>query len=491
MNTLKLTSAFIAPILLLSMLISCGQKNDPAVEETGTDLIPNNTEPETTEISDSLPPLDFEGSTVTISCRGDEDTILEITADEENGDLVNDAVFRRNMSVEERLNVKLNCIPADGWASYDNTLKKYRASIQAGDSDYDLIAAWSSRVPLIATEGLFIDLNTVQYIDKAKPWWNQDMVNNLAVNDKMFFLTGDIAITEISTMYVFFYNKNLGENFGIGDIYQTVFDRQWTLDKLKEIVAPIYTDLNGDSKRDFDDLYGAALKNGSNTCDGLLAATDFYFYNRTSNGSYELNTDYSKLISVGEKVYDLFFNNPGVFSPKEYSDDANALGRKFRSGSLMLYTEWLGTIQEEGLNDMDDDFGILPYPLMSEEQKEYLTYVQAVTVWCMPVTAKDTDMNGAVLEALAAENYRSVIPAYFETAMKVKYSRDNESAQILDIMRNTAHLDFGIMYNLSLGNPYYAFRDVIGAGKSDFSSYLAKKEKEYQKQLDKLLQSFE
>ena len=499
----RLTALISACLLVSSAFAACGGQSSGgnegaettalpgAAETSAADAADDAAETPVSETRDNLPDLDFGGAEVRISCRGDEDTILEITAEEENGDLVNDAVFRRNTAVEERLNVKLTCVPGDSWANYDSTLKKYRSSIQAGDNDYDIIAAWASRVPLLATDGLFLDLNSVKYIDQSMPWWNHIMTDSLSVYGKLFFLTGDIAITELSTMYVFFWNKQLGADYGVDNLYQTVFDKLWTIDKMREIVPPLYADLNGNNEVDSLDQFGAVMKNGSNTCDGLEVAADHSFYLRSDDGGYELNTDYSRLISAGEKVYELFFNTAGVYCPTEYTPEADSMGQAFRGGRLMLYTEWLGTIQEEGLNDMDSDFGILPYPLMREEQQDYRTFVQAATVWCMPVTARDPDMNGAVMEALAAENYRSVIPAYFETAMKIKYSRDNETARILDVMRDGAYLDFGVMYNLSLGNPYYVFRDVLGPGKSDFASYLAKHEAAYQKQLDALLASFE
>ena len=57
------------------------------------------------------------------------------------------------------------------------------------------------------------------------------------------------------------------------------------------------------------------------------------------------------------------------------------------------------------------------------------------------------------MEALAASNYKSVLPAYFETALKMKYSRDEDSARMFDLIHSVMTLDFGYIYNNAIGTP--------------------------------------
>ena len=79
----------------------------------------------------------------------------------------------------------------------------------------------------------------------------------------------------------------------------------------------------------------------------------------------------------------------------------------------------------------------------------------------VPVDSKDKKGAAAVIEALAYESWNSVTPAYFETALKVKYARDNDSAQMFDIIREGVSFDFGYIYTLPLSGISDKFKDAI------------------------------
>jgi hypothetical protein len=97
---------------------------------------------------------------------------------------------------------------------------------------------------------------------------------------------------------------------------------------------------------------------------------------------------------------------------------------------------------------------------------------------------------GAVLEALCAESYRSVIPAYYETALKVKYTRDEVSAQMIDIIHDSIRTDFTFVYYASLNNAGMIYRTLVTAKSSDFISTYAKLEKGALSALDKLISAY-
>ena len=81
------------------------------------------------------------------------------------------------------------------------------------------------------------------------------------------------------------------------------------------------------------------------------------------------------------------------------------------------------------------------------------------------------NMIGAVTEALAAEGYRSVTPAYFEIALKNKYTRDDESSQMLDILVSGNTFEPAIIYSASLGNIGWLIRDMQSSVSDITSSY--------------------
>jgi hypothetical protein len=95
------------------------------------------------------------------------------------------------------------------------------------------------------------------------------------------------------------------------------------------------------------------------------------------------------------------------------------------------------------LREMESDFGVLPFPKYNEQQENYRTNVIFFDTTSVPITVTDTDRSSIVIEALTAESARSVIPAYYEVSLKTKYSRDNESQEMLDLIFNTRVVDLG------------------------------------------------
>ena len=75
------------------------------------------TENPAAEIKDNLPDdLDFKGETLNIVQRLVDISwpcCSEFIAETENGDIFNDTIYKRNRTVEERLNVKLNYMTED------------------------------------------------------------------------------------------------------------------------------------------------------------------------------------------------------------------------------------------------------------------------------------------------------------------------------------------------------------------------------------------
>ena len=156
----------------------------------------------------------------------------------------------------------------------------------------------------------------------------------------------------------------------------------------------------------------------------------------------------------------------------------------------MFLPELLGNAQD--LRGMNTDFGIVPYPKWDEHQEKYLTTsVAYFSMFCVPTTVKNLEMTGAVMEALCAESYKKVIPAFYEVALKSKYSRDDESAEMIDIIRSGLTFDFGKVYVTELAYSMNILRELMSNKKHDFVSTFEKNEKSYNKALEKVIATFE
>ena len=114
---------------------------------------------------------------------------------------------------------------------------------------------------------------------------------------------------------------------------------------------------------------------------------------------------------------------------------------------------------------------------------------KTVSVGNEPASVENTDRAGAVIEAMAIDGYNSITPAYFESALKGKYARDNESADMLELIRDSLWFDFAYLNSVSLNDINHLFNNSISKGKEITSAFEAQKEK-IEKNLAKLLDGY-
>ena len=88
--------------------------------------------------------------------------------------------------------------------------------------------------------------------------------------------------------------------------------------------------------------------------------------------------------------------------------------------------------------------------------------------------------------------YRTLMPAYYETALKTKYVSDEDSVKMLDLVIENLHVDSGFLYVDGTGNFHQNMRTAwIGKNNSNISSALQAIDRVITKQLDKLNSSIE
>jgi len=149
------------------------------------------------------------------------------------------------------------------------------------------------------------------------------------------------------------------------------------------------------------------------------------------------------------------------------------------------------------MREMESDYGILVYPKYDEYQEKYQTCAHDnYSLFCVPITVPGSslEMIGAVTEALAAESYRNVTPAYFDVVLKGKLARDPESGLMLDLLVENMIFDPAAIYSGDLGDIGWTYRQLYdghNAGTSaDIASWFAKRQKLYNKAFEKFNKNF-
>lgn len=485
--------ALLLAAMILASAVSCGNGNEKETDKvTESDTTANSTETETeeTKLTDSLPEdLDFGGATYTIYAREDLEWGTEMYVDELNGEIVNDAIYNRSRTVDDRLNVAIGQITAPGiWGNEASFQEAIRSAVMAGDDTYQLVAGYAYFITALATDGVFMNLLDVPHIDFEKPWWNSDLRDELTLYDQLYFACGDLSLTLLSSTFCMFFNKDMADRYNVPDLYETAESGAWTYDNMYALTEGISVDLNGDGVMDENDEYGLDMPIG-NQCDLLFAAFDQPLTAKNADGSISLRMGDAKAQDIADRMMDLFTKNAGAFCIKDASGGDESHYAPFREGRSLLVVASFN-FAARTLRSLDLSYGIIPFPKYDENQEKYQTISQdAYSLFCVPLTAGDAEMIGAVTEALAFDSYENVTPAYFESAMKAKYSQDEASARMLDIIRDGLTFNFGFVNSSSCENMIHILRDVAESNKG-YATIFAENEAKYTAALDTLVAKY-
>ena len=101
-----------------------------------------------------------------------------------------------------------------------------------------------------------MNLYDIPHLNLSEPWWNQSLTEELTIAGKLNTIVGDLNISLISCSFVTFVNEKLRQDYNMPNLYEIVFEGNWTFDYMGNLVKDIYQDLNGDGIRDSDDMYG-------------------------------------------------------------------------------------------------------------------------------------------------------------------------------------------------------------------------------------------
>ncbi len=477
-------------LLIAAMLTSCGGGTTTETTTTTDTTDTQQTETETTDprnIPDDVPELDFGGASFRSIVQ--PKVGQDIYAVEETGDTLNDAIYIRTRGVEERLNVVI--APADE-VQYDMIPNRIKQCVTAGDDAYELVLGQMEQTGKDAQSGIFLNWYDIPYVDFEKPWYPKSVTNGTSsINGRMYNIVSDMLLTFAKCAWVVTFDKVQAQNYQLGNLYERVYNGEWTLDYIIEIADSVYTDVNGNGKADDKDFYAFT----ANTKDGCLMSAFLYSagvsFAELQGDSVVMTLNNERAISVFEKLHTMIYNTTGVYNTLATwggEKSGSVLCDRFTDGTTLFDTmqlDWLAT----HLREYENDYGVLPIPKYDVEQKDYATVTDAgCSVMSVLTTATQLDMIGAVTECLSAESYRSVLPTYYDITLGSKTARSPEDAEMIDYVLQTRQIDFAYMYD---GWGGWVFKAAEFIQKADeFASIYAKHEKSVQKYYDEVMEFF-
>ena len=501
----RILTALLAGLFVLMTFAACSDSkvnsgNDANPSQTTQGQTPGATdaegEEETRKFLDDMPEtMDFQGRTVKfIATEGSNGNITELSirAEENSGDVVEDAVFNRNLTVCDRLNVAIELV--DLFTDFSGCNEPLRTAVKSGTSDFDIAGTYQYYGIVVAAEGILFNLNNktrFPYNDFEREYGGTQYMKSMSYDGNSYYwATGDMALRYTGGMYVTYVNSTLFTNYyNDVNLYSVVDEGEWTVDKVSEYASGVYQDLNGNGSKDSSDLYGFILQSNDLT-DGFAAGCMVDFSSRDENGLPYLTLDNEHTYTFWEKYYALMFENPGTMLNPSTDDSVTSM-TNFSAGQFMMTCNKLYQ-SAIYLREMEDNFYILPLPKLDVAQDHYNTRIHdSCTLFGVPITVSDTECISATLEALASESAKVVTPAYYEVALKVKFTRDSDSGRMIELVHENVNIDFAAQWSNKIGNINHFFRGRADAKDTAIASSIAKNKKVWDKSMEKLFSQLE
>ncbi len=437
--------ALFLALMLSASTLACGGDSGSGSDTTTASADTTTAAPESTRL-DELGERDLSGKTFMILDANDHPTMhINMPEEEANGDIVNDALIERDTFIEERYGVDIKYEQITGGDKGRAALKN---CIAAGDDTYQLIITpvlGTSSLATMATTGELANLADIEHISLDKPWWSHLIYESLKLNDKMYFTTGDISPTMYMMPAAYYLNTSLAEDYGYtsADVCDAVRAGKWTHDYVYEMVKDLDRDVNDDGVMSTTDDFFGYIDGGIGglTTYGLVSSCGVKLAELSDDGKdIILDYDNEYTVNVIEKLRN--FYNP-TFKLEGFNE---YISKTFKEGRALVLYHYLESAKAY-LRDMDDDYLVLPMPKYDEDQESYISFCNswADAFIAIPTTA-DLDFVGFVTEAMGYYSYENVRPLAYDMTYTQKITRDDNSAEMLNIIFDTLYIDFNHIY---------------------------------------------
>ncbi len=460
----RLFAALLAALMLIAAA-SCAKENPsgaqttPAATEKGA--VPGSdgqtaadTEP---DYDPHVAARDFEGTDFVILYNGNEvEPNHDFAAQETNGSTVNDAVYNRNVRIQEKHKLKI----VTEFKSDANIMTAVTNAQSSGDAPYQLIDANQTYSMTMSIKGLLHELSDLTLIDFSKPYWNSDLLEGSSIKNKNYFAYSDANIHAVGATPCTIFNKKVHEDAKLKNIYQLVDEGNWTFAEMSEMVKAVTDDLDGDQLITKDDKLGMIANTFCIDC--FISGTGYPMIKKDAEDLPELNLEQG-FFEVVEAIQSLCSAENGMFLVDRTSTETEAreywTERAITSDRALF---WIGNFKcVERLRTADVNFGVVPIPKLNTDQQDYKIHMQANigAAQSVPLSVQNVEDISAVLEDIAYDSYLNVMPIYMEILIKGQSIRDVESLKCIEIIRKSYYSDMGFM----LGN--YGI-SILGSARS-------------------------
>ena len=409
----------------------------------------------------------------------------DIAAEELIGEAFNDAVFNRNKTIEDKYGININLIKMD----MADINAKVRQMVAAGEDSYDLVYQRLYNAMALISSGMLHDLKEIPYLNFDMPWWDRRSVDDLSLAGRVFIGASDISTTIYDSIGCVLFNKQLAQEYALDNLYDVANRGEWTIDYMSEICRNKARDLDGDGIIDTGDFMPFVGHDLTLSILYIGAGNRFIAKNADDLPIDAFGDE--RTINACEKILEFVYDKEVFMNTDGYSNRPNFKHyiHMFEEDQSIFTVGQIFDVRR--LRAKEIDFGILPAPKYDRNQNGYFSYISVHQsgLASVPITASDFDRTGIVLEALSAESRYTVLPAFYDISLKGKYARDEESAEMLDILFDSR------VYELGAIGQFGGFEDtwlrIMNSGSRDIVSMHEKSENKIQADIDRLVKAIE
>lgn len=493
---------FLILLLILSLTIPCflfscqnsgigsegtssSTTNSDQTPPSNVDNDPDDTEESYNSVTNIPENLNYGGEKeVNIICSGRTIYGDEISVEMTNGDPINDAIYQRNLNVETTLGVKIISHPIavnNDWTANFDCINKVKTEMNGGAYNYDIMYSPSYACVFRTSDGLWEDLLSVPHLDLSREYWSNLYSEQVEIGNRQYFATGPIVLSLQRMIFATVFNKTLTEQHNIENLYEVVKEGRWTIEYQSKIVANAYSEMDSIEGYTDGDFYGFVTNTNVST-DPYWTIWDISVLSRTDDGYFTYDFKIEEATNFVNTVMKFYWENPGVhlYLPEGDNVDQDKIRSHFADGRAIMAQIMLQQLEHEEMRTMSDPYGIIPLPKFEENDLPYYSAAYD-SFTCVSIlrgqSSIDLEMCGAVLELMACESYNVVQPAYYEIALKGKYSKDEESWEMLDNMMKNFRVDQDFLYSTTdTTDILQDFRNAIATQNKSFSTLMKNKD---------------
>lgn len=332
----------------------------------------------------------------------------ELWVETENGEVINDSVFKRNLAVEEDYNIDITC-ETQTFSAIPATVSKM---VAAGDNAYDAFCTQIAQISPVAMKGEMADFGDMTYWSEDMPWWNHASMDELSIGGKAFFGTGDIIYSDDFYVYHIMCNLKLIEDYDLENPYETVRSGRWTIDKMIEMASGVSEDLNNDGSYGWEDKYGITLVNSGTKA--LYYGSGLNVTGKDEKGMPYLTMYSEKTQSVLEKILEVYYTDNMTLNGNKNTatslglDHANTTEKCFNENRAVFLVTSL--IAAERIRAAEVSMGLMPMPKYDDAQEDYICVLNDMTLVGVPINAPDLDRTSLILSAMSKNRFQPLPP---------------------------------------------------------------------------------